>query len=309
MSAAAVRMRAISRALAAFRVPRRRRMGSAAEEVSLEFVEFADPPECEVEELVELLPVEALPLGGPLDLDERAGLECDDVHVDLGADVLGVVEVEPGLPVDDPDAGCGDEFADRIALDLASFAQPFARVVEGDGGARDARGPGPAIGDEDVAVDEDGAFAEGFEVDRGSECTPDEALDLERPSPDASTFPARALVRRSREHRVLRGDPPGSGSLAPVGHAILDGRGAEDAGHARGDQAGSFGVGRGASFEPGNAEFVRRTIGSPSTFVHGVAPRMRSTMPVVDRPCRNGTTTTRPPAASTSARPTTSSGR
>src|SRR6478609_3175187 len=54
----------------------------------------------EVEQLVEALPVERHPLGCRLHLDEPAVAGHHDVHVDLGARVLGVVEVEQRHVVD-----------------------------------------------------------------------------------------------------------------------------------------------------------------------------------------------------------------
>src|SRR6186997_1153079 len=48
----------------------------------------------EVEQLVQRRAVERLALGRALELDVRAGIRPDDVEVDLGPRVLGVVEVE-----------------------------------------------------------------------------------------------------------------------------------------------------------------------------------------------------------------------
>ena len=56
-----------------------------------------DPTRCELEQLVELLPRERRPLGGRLDVDVRAVAGHDDVEVDVGLRVLGVVEVEQRL--------------------------------------------------------------------------------------------------------------------------------------------------------------------------------------------------------------------
>jgi len=65
-------------------------------------------PEGEIEQAVELATVEGCALGGALHLDEQATTGDDDVHVGLGARVLGVGQVEHRLAVDDADADCGD---------------------------------------------------------------------------------------------------------------------------------------------------------------------------------------------------------
>ena len=51
-------------------------------------------------------------LAGPLDLDEPAAAEPDDVQVDLGGRVLEVVQVEHRLARDDPRADGGDAVAE-----------------------------------------------------------------------------------------------------------------------------------------------------------------------------------------------------
>src|SRR5687768_12641896 len=57
-----------------------------------------DAPRCELEQLVELLPRERRPLGCRLDVDVRAVARHDDVEIDVGLRILGVVEVEQRLP-------------------------------------------------------------------------------------------------------------------------------------------------------------------------------------------------------------------
>ena len=54
----------------------------------------ASPAFGQVEQGVDRRPIERLALGGALQLDVRAGVGADDVEVDLGVGVLGVVEVE-----------------------------------------------------------------------------------------------------------------------------------------------------------------------------------------------------------------------
>lgn len=125
--------------------------------------------EGEVEELVELAALEDFALGRSLDLDDGAGRCPDHVHVHLGAAVLGVVEIEAWLAIDDADADGRDWETDRVLEDDVLAAQLARGQRERHEAARDRGGPRPAIGFEYVAVDGDGARAEQVEVDRGAQ--------------------------------------------------------------------------------------------------------------------------------------------
>src|SRR6266545_1957127 len=78
---------------------------------ALERDEAADPLLGEVQQRVEASAGERRLLGGPLDLHELSAAGHDDVHVDLGARILDVVEVEDGLASHDPHAHRGDVVA------------------------------------------------------------------------------------------------------------------------------------------------------------------------------------------------------
>src|SRR5699024_4333509 len=122
----------------------------------------------EVEQLVELVTLEGLALGGALDLDETAGPGDDDVHVRLGRDVLDVGQVEDGLPVDDADGDGGDgvgEHRRRALGDRTVGDPPGDGVGEGDVGAGDGGRAGAAVGLQDVAVEDDRVLAERADVD------------------------------------------------------------------------------------------------------------------------------------------------
>ena len=93
------------------------------------------------------------------------------------------------LTVDDPDAHGGD-----VPAEVPLHPVAGERDREGDVAAGDRRGPGPAVGLEDVAVDGDGALAELREVDDPAERPPDEPLDLVGPAADAAD---RCLARGS----------------------------------------------------------------------------------------------------------------
>src|SRR6185312_463996 len=70
----------------------------------------------QVEQAVQQRAGKRLALGGALDLDEVPGPGADHVHVGLRRRVLLVAEVEPRLPVDDPDGDGGDRGDQRAAL-------------------------------------------------------------------------------------------------------------------------------------------------------------------------------------------------
>ena len=65
----------------------------------------------EGEHFVELAVVEGSVLGGGLHLDHLAAGGHDEVHIDIGARVFFIAEVEEGLTVDDADTDGGDEVA------------------------------------------------------------------------------------------------------------------------------------------------------------------------------------------------------
>src|SRR5688572_20702731 len=76
--------------------------------------DLRDAARREIEQLVELLAGERRALGGRLHLDEPAVPRHHDVHVGLGGRVLGVLEVEERLAVDDPDGDGGDRPGERL---------------------------------------------------------------------------------------------------------------------------------------------------------------------------------------------------
>ena len=84
-----------------------------------------------------------------------------DVHVGARPDVFFVAEVKARLTIDDPDAHRGD----TEATSAASLPSERDGIHQGDVRTGDGRGPGTAVGDQDVAVDGDGVFAESFEID------------------------------------------------------------------------------------------------------------------------------------------------
>src|SRR5438270_9398876 len=82
----------------------------------------------EVEERVELRPVERHTLCCALHLDETTIARADDVHVGLRSDVLLVTEVEPRRTLDHTDRNCGHRRHQGLADERTALSQPRDRV-------------------------------------------------------------------------------------------------------------------------------------------------------------------------------------
>ena len=193
---------------------------------------------------IELDAAERMALRRALDLDEPAGVVHHHVHVGLRLGVLRVVEIQHRLALVDADRHRRDRTVDRIAAGTRSRRQAGHGVDEGDVRARDRGGPCPAVGLNDVAVDDDRALPERLHVDHRAQRATDETLNLQGP---AALAPARrlawrALARRARKHAVLRGHPSAAAALDPRRHAILEGRVAEHPRVAELHERGALGV-------------------------------------------------------------------
>ena len=205
--------------------------------------ELADALFGVVEHLVELGAGVGVFFGGGLGLDEASVGEHDDVHVDGGAGVLFVAEIEEGVAVDDANGGGGDHLAKRRGLEGSGGDELLERDSESNGGSGDGGGAGSSVGLEDVAVEDDGALAEGLHVDYAAEGAADEALDLVGAAADLAAFglAGGAGEGGAGEHAVFGGDPAAAGVAEPAGDALLDGGIAEDAGVAGLHEDGAFG--------------------------------------------------------------------
>ena len=211
-----------------------------------------------VEHLAELLAGVGVLLGGGLGLDEAAVGEHDDVHVYRCAGVFFVGEVEEDVAVDDADAGGGNHLAEGRGLEGSGGHEFPQREGEGDAGSGDGCGAGSAVGLDDVAVEDDGALAEGLHIDDAAETAADEALDLVGA---AAYLAALALAGGAGEggageHAVLGRDPAAAGVAEPAGDALLDGGVAEDASVAGLHEDGALGRDDVVRGEAGGAEGV-----------------------------------------------------
>src|SRR5918993_1314258 len=215
-----------------------------ADDLALQRDELANAGVGQGEQRIEGVAAERVRFGRALQLDEAAVAGLHDVHVDVGARVFLVGQVQHRHAADDADARGRHVVLHRNALDLATLAHALQRQYERNEASRDGGSPRPAVGLDDIAVDPDGPLAQLIEPGHRSERPADEALDLLRAPADlASRRLARgARVRRAREHAVF-GRNPALAAVAPEGgHATFDARGADHVGATRGDEHRTFGV-------------------------------------------------------------------
>ena len=132
----------------------------------------------QAEEGGEVLPRKGLSFRSRLDLYELAAVGLDDVHVERGLGIFGVVEVQELPPADDPDADAGDEVPERHLVDLPFIQEFLQRHGQGHAAGGDRGHPGSAVGLDDVAVDDDRPLAQDLQVGHGAERPPDQPLDL-----------------------------------------------------------------------------------------------------------------------------------
>ena len=166
-----------------------------------------DPPAARSSSSSSSSRVNGAPLRGRLHLDEPAVAGHDDVHVDLGGRVLGVVEVEQRLAVDDPDRDGGDRPGERLRE-----AEPVERAAGGDVRAGDRRAARAAVGLQDVAVEPDRPLAERLEVDHARGARGRSAAG----SPPCGRPACRATPRASMRSPVDAGSSEYSAVIQPL---------------------------------------------------------------------------------------------
>lgn len=216
--------------------------GGRGDGIPLQFVEVADAGFGEIHHFEETRAREGVALGGGLDFDAVAVFGHDQVHVDFGLGVFFVGEVEEDRVFDDAHAGGGDELAEGRRLEGSRGDHAVEGDGEGRAGSGDGGGACASVGLQDVAVEDDGALAEGFHVDNRAERATDEALDLVGAAADFAFFglPRSAGEGGAREHAVFGGDPSAAAVAEPGGDALFDGGVAEDAGVSDLDEDGAF---------------------------------------------------------------------
>jgi hypothetical protein len=128
-------------------------------------------------------------LRGALDLDDATVLAHDDIHVDAGAYVLIVIQIETGLTVDDPDAHGGNPLPHRRLGNQPLANHPVECVDNRYRGSGDRGSASPTVRLEYIAVDADGVLAEPEARKHGAHASPDESLDLLGPPSELCALP------------------------------------------------------------------------------------------------------------------------
>src|SRR5271165_5967338 len=206
--------------------------------------QLRNPGPREPEHLAEQRVVERRTLGGCLDFDDPAGAGQHEVRVGLRLRILGVVQIEHRSAGNDAAGDRRDTVAQWQPGQHSDLRQSLKRLVEGDIAAGHRGGAGTAIGLQYVAVDADLALAQQREIGDRAQAAPDQPLNLLRASalPPARRLAVGARRRRTRQHPVLRRDPPLAGVAQKRRHALLDRGGAKHMGIAELCKAGAFGV-------------------------------------------------------------------
>lgn len=235
-------------------------LGRGVDGVELGVEELLGAVVGEVEHAVELVGGEGGFFAGALEFDEGALAGEDDIHIDFGADVFFVAEVEDGLALEDADTDAGDLVEEGGFLDFAFGDEFLGGEGDGDVGAGDGGGAGTAVGLEDITIEPDGAGSEFFEAEGGAHGAADEALDfggsaVEFTAGDIAGFSGEGGVG---EHGVFGGDPAAGGALFfhPAGDGFIDTGGADDLGISPLDEGGAGSVWGDMVLELEGAEFV-----------------------------------------------------
>ena len=114
---------------------------------------------------------------------------------------------------------------------------------QGDAGGVDRGDPRPAVGLDDVAVEDDLPLADGLQVRDGPERPPDEALDLLAPAGGIALgpFPGGPFLRGAGEHGVFGRDPARARVAEERRDFFLDRRRGDDPGLAHLDEGRAVG--------------------------------------------------------------------
>ena len=225
--------------------------GSRASAWRCRAISWRTPALGEIEHGLELVALQRHVLGGELHLDQAAGAGEHEIGVGLRGAVLGIVEIQPHLAVDDAAGDRGDRLAQRQGRQLGGIDQALEGLVQGDIGAGDRRGARAAVGAQHVAVQHDLALAGRLQVRDGAQAAADQALDLLGPAGLAAArgLAVGAPVGGARQHAVLGGHPAAAGVAQERRHPLLHRGGAQHMGVAGADQAGAFGLRRMAELE------------------------------------------------------------
>ena len=238
-------------------------------------VEFTDGFHRGIDERAHFVAAKGAVLASALHFNESAFAAHHDVHVDVGAHILSVLEVGAHFAVDHADAHGGHAPFDGRRLDAAGGDHPLKGIDDRHGGAGDCGRARAAVGLQHVTVELDGELAPFEIIEHGAHATANESLNFLGTPPNLCTFARRAGVRGAWQHGVLGGEPPFALSFFPAGNAVFDARRAEHARVAKGNEARPFRVGRGAALDGDGAQGQRRTAARTRIKSHGVSRRLQ----------------------------------
>jgi hypothetical protein len=122
-----------------------------------------------------------------LNFDKATRTGHDNIHVDLGVAIFGVVEIENDLIFEEADTDGGDGGAEGISGHAPSDLQAFDSSAQSKAGSGDGRGTGAAVGREHIAINPEAAGSEGGEIDHGAKAATEETLNLGGTSVDFTT--------------------------------------------------------------------------------------------------------------------------
>ena len=187
---------------------------------------------------------ERLVFGGALNLHEAAIVRHDDVEIDIGGRIVGVVKIERGLAGADAHGHGGYLMDDGAGGDFAVPQQLGDGVVQRDHAAGDGRTARAAVRLQHVTVDRDRARSQLFHIYRGAQGAADEARNFRaaRIEPSLLGFAFLALQGGGGEHGVFGSDPPATCVAQEGRHLFFDAGGAEHPRSAPLDQDGSGGM-------------------------------------------------------------------
>src|SRR5262249_37611268 len=118
------------------------------------------------------------PFRRPLDLDNSAAAGEHEIGIGGRDRVLRIIQVENRGAAVDATGDSGHLVLDGMARDQSGRGYEAYALIERDKASSDRGGTGPAIGLDDVAIDDDLAFAEHVQCGHRAQRTADETLDF-----------------------------------------------------------------------------------------------------------------------------------
>jgi hypothetical protein len=199
------------------------------------------------EERLEFFAAKVVFFAARLNFDKATRTGHDDIHVDLGVAIFGVIQIKYDLIFEEADTDGGDGGTERIGGHAPCDLQAFNGSAQSEAGSGDGGGTGAAVGRENIAINPEATGSECGEIDHGAEATTEETLNLGGTPVD---FAARGVASfatggRSGKHGVFRSEPSPCDVLIfhPAGNGFVHAGGADHLGFAAAQKDRSDGVG------------------------------------------------------------------